>query len=148
MTQADLVRLFFAKGEKPTYWKYCFNKQCPLADECAHQLSVTYKDPEQTDGYSIFPDAYQDGKCKHFHQMKLVKMAYGLEKILDELKRKDSGSFKVRMTSYFGSSTSYYRYKLGQTALVPQQQEYILQWCKNHGYEQVKFDRYAEEIVP
>jgi len=87
MTQADLVRLFFAKGEKPTYWKYCFNKQCPLADECAHQLSVAYKDPEQTDGYSIFPDAYQDGKCKHFHQMKLTKMAYGLEKILDELKR-------------------------------------------------------------
>ncbi len=148
MTQADLVRLFFANGERPTYWQYCFNEQCPLAQECAHQLSVAYKDPEQTDGYSVFPDAYRDGKCKHFLQLHIVKMAYGMEGILDELKRKDSGSFRVRMTSYFGSNTSYYRYKLGQVALVPAQQEYILQWCKNNGYPNMKFDRYTEEIHP
>lgn len=147
MTQADLVRIFFANGETPTYWQYCFNEQCPLAQECAHQLSVTYKDPEQTDGYSIFPDANKNGKCKHFLQLRLVKRAYGMEHILDELKRKDSTEFRMRMTAYFGSNTSYYRFKLGQTALEPEQQQYILAWCKKHGYDNLKFDKYIEEIV-
>ena len=35
MTQADLVRLLFAKGDEGFSWKYCFNEQCPLANECA-----------------------------------------------------------------------------------------------------------------
>jgi len=147
MTQADLVRLFFAKGEKPSYWAFCFNTQCPLAKECALQLSVAYKDADYTRGEAVFPDAFKDGKCKHFRQLKLVRMAYGFEGILDELKRKDSGSFKVRMISYLGSSTSYYRYKLGQTNLVPEQQKYILAWCQEHGYSNMKFDRYTEEIT-
>ena len=146
MTQADLVRLYFAKGVVYNSWSYCFNEQCPLAQECAHYLSVTYKNPEQTNGYAIYPDAYHDKKCEHFLQLRLMKMAYGFEKILDELKRKDEGSFRVHMTSYFGSSTSYYRYKLGQTGLVPEQQQYILQWCKGRGYTNMRFNRYTEEV--
>lgn len=147
MTQADLVRLYFANGETRTYWQYCFNEQCPHAQECAHQLSVAYKDPELTDGRSIFPDALKDGKCKYFLQLHIVKMAYGMEHILDDLKRKDLRDFRIRMTSYFGSNTSYYRYKLGQTALLPEQQQYILMWCKEHGYDNLKFDKYTEEVV-
>ena len=46
MTQADLVRLYFANGESHNSWTYCFNQQCPLAQQCARYLSVTYKDPE------------------------------------------------------------------------------------------------------
>lgn len=147
MTQADLVRLFFADGEKHTYWEYCFNTQCPHAHECAHQLSVAQKDSNKTNGCAIFPDAYnEDGKCKHFLQLKLIKMAYGLEGIIGELKNKDLGEFRVRMTGYFGSNTSYYRYKLGQIGLEPEQQQYIQKWCQQRGYQNLKFDRYTEEV--
>ena len=45
MTQEDLVRLYFANGESHSTWTYCFNQQCPLAQQCARYLSVTYKDP-------------------------------------------------------------------------------------------------------
>lgn len=51
MIQADLVRLLFAKGDEGFYWKYCFNEQCPLANECARQLSVVYKNADKTDGW-------------------------------------------------------------------------------------------------
>ena len=202
MTQADLVRLYFNKESAYNSWDYCFNQQCPLAQECAHYLSVTYKKPEQTKGYAIYPDAYHDNKCEHFLQLQMMKMAYGfmniLEElkrkdeasfrvhmtsyfgsktsyyryklgqtglvpehflqlqmmkmaygfmnILEELKRKDEASFRVHMTSYFGSKTSYYRYKLGQTGLVPEQQQYVLKWCQQHGYTNMRFDRYVEEV--
>ena len=76
MTQADLVRLYFANGESHSTWTYCFNQQCPLAQQCARYLSVTYKDPEHTIGYAVFPDAYHDDKCEHFLQLQLMKMAY------------------------------------------------------------------------
>jgi len=121
-------------------------QQCPLAQECAHYLSVTYKKPEQTKGYAIYPDAYHDNKCEHFLQLQMMKMAYGFTNILEELKRKDEATFRIHMTSYFGSKTSYYRYKLGQTGLVPEQQQYVLKWCQQHGYTNMRFDRYAEEV--
>ena len=88
----------------------------------------------------------EDKKKISLDEIKKAVDAYGFEKILDELKRKDEGSFRVHMTSYFGSSTSYYRYKLGQTGLVPEQQQYILQWCKGRGYTNMRFDRYTEEV--
>jgi hypothetical protein len=115
MTQADLVRLYFNKENAYNSWDYCFNQQCPLAQECAHYLSVTYKKPEQTKGYAIYPDAYHDNKCEHFLQLQMMKMAYGFTNILEELKRKDEATFRIHMTSYFGSKTSYYRYKLGDS---------------------------------
>lgn len=69
MTQADLVRLLFAKGDEGFSWKYCFNEQCPLANECARQLSVVYKNADKTDGYAVFPDAYKmasaNTSCKY-----------------------------------------------------------------------------------
>lgn len=102
--------------------------------------------PEQTKGYAIYPDAYHDNKCEHFLQLQMMKMAYGFMNILEELKRKDEASFRVHMTSYFGSKTSYYRYKLGQTGLVPEQQQYVLKWCQQHGYTNMRFDRYVEEV--
>lgn len=147
MTQEELVRLFFAKGETPSGWEFCFNTQCPLAAKCAHQLSVVYKDSEKTRGYAIYPDAYRNGKCEHFMQLQMVKTAWGFEKILNELKRKDEGSFRVHMTSYFGSGTSYYRYKLGQLPLMPEHQQYVLDFLQGHGYSDLKFDKYTEEVV-
>lgn len=38
MTQADLVRLYFANGESHSTWTYCFNQQCPLAQQCARYV--------------------------------------------------------------------------------------------------------------
>ena len=80
--------------------------------------------------------------CKYI----LSRWHTGLEKMLDELKKKDVKVFKSSMISYFGSRASYYRYKLGQTRIIPEQQQYILQWCKDQGYENMVFDRYTEEL--
>lgn len=148
MTQADLVKLYFGNGEEHHAWSFCFNEQCPLAKDCALQLSVAYKDPEKTEGYSIYPDAYRNNQCKHFTQMQLVRMAYGMENLLENLKSKDVSAFRISMNGYLGSSTSYYRYKLGQVGLTPKQQQYILRWCEQRGYTNIKFDRYTEEVHP
>ena len=50
------------------------------------------------------------------------------------------------MRSYLGSKGQYYRYKLGQLKLLPEQQEYIKQLFASYGYKNVDFDNFADEI--
>lgn len=148
MTQEDLVNLFFAKGDVPSSWNYCFNKHCPWSKKCACQLSVAYKPSDLIRGYAIFPEAFSDGTCKYFIQLQLVKVAWGFNLILGELKHKDELAFRRAMTAYFGSGSAYYRYKLGQKPLMPQHQQYILGYLQRDGYTGLKFDKYTQEVVP
>ena len=98
------------------------------------------------DGNSLVNRAFFGIKVLTTKDGRFTNAIYGFMNILEELKRKDEASFRVHMTSYFGSKTSYYRYKLGQTGLVPEQQQYVLKWCQQHGYTNMRFDRYAEEV--
>lgn len=146
MKQENLVRLYFEKNTKNANLEYCFNAECPLSKGCVHQLAVAFKDADETSGRSIFPDAMQNGECAHFQQLQLVKTAWGFNSILPELKKKDEAEFRSLLTYYFGSSTSYYRYKLGQSPITPCQQRYILGYLREKGYAGLDFDCYTEEV--
>lgn len=146
MTQENLVRLYFGKSRRTADWEYCFNEGCPMSKECAHRLAVAFKGADETSGGAIFPDALRNGECSHFLQLQLVRTAWGFRAILPELKKKDELEFRSLLTCYFGSSTSYYRYKLGQTPITPPQQRYILGFLRERGYADLDFDRYTEEV--
>lgn len=63
-----------------------------------------------------------------------------------EVKVKDAPLLRSEMRSYLGSKGQYYRYKLGQQKLLPEQQEHIKQLFARFGYKDVDFDYFAEEI--
>ena len=50
------------------------------------------------------------------------------------------------MRVYLGSKGQYYRYKLGQMKLLPEQQEHIKQIFARFGYEDVDFEHFSDEI--
>lgn len=50
------------------------------------------------------------------------------------------------MRDYLGSKGQYYRYKLGQLKLLPEQQNYIKQLFARFGYEDVEFEHFSDEI--
>lgn len=87
MTQADLVRLLFAKGDEGFSWKYCFNEQCPLANECARHLSVVYKNADKTDGYAVFL-THTKWQVRTLHANTSCQDGIRSGKMLDELKRR------------------------------------------------------------
>lgn len=146
MRQQELVKLYFSRNEDTSSWEFCFNDGCPLAKECIHQLSVPFIEHDVTHGRAIFPHAYRKGSCQHFLQFRLTKIAWGFTHILSELRKKDEVNFRSSMISYFGSSTSFYRYKLGQVPISTCQQQYVLDYLKNMGYDNLAFDRYTEEL--
>ena len=62
------------------------------------------------------------------------------------MKVKDAPVLRAEMREYLGSKGQYYRYKLGQLKLLPEQQEYIKQLFASYGYQNVEFDNFADEI--
>ena len=105
-----------------------------------------YKNDDIKRGHAIFPNALKNGKCEFFAPLRIVKMAWGFDKLFAEVKVKDAPLLRSEMRSYLGSKGQYYRYKLGQQKLLPEQQEHIKQLFARFGYKDVDFEYFAEEI--
>ena len=73
-------------------------------------------------------------------------MAWGFDHLFTEMKVKDAPALRAEMRDYLGSKGQYYRYKLGQLKLLPEQQTYIKQFFARYGYKDVEFDHFSEEI--
>ena len=146
MDEKELLKQAFKYGNIPCSVTYCFTEPCPRKDKCIHYLSGLYKNEETDRGDAIFPNALKDGKCKYFAPLRVVKMAWGFDKLFTEMKVKDAPVLRAEMRDYLGSKGQYYRYKLGQLKLLPEQQEYIKQLFASYGYKNVNFDNFADEI--
>ena len=146
MEKKDLLRKAFEYGDVPYGITYCFTEPCPMKDECIHYLSSLYKGEDIQRGNAIFPNALKNGKCQFFAPLRVVKMAWGFDKLFADVKVKDAPVLRSEMRKFLGSKGQYYRYKLGQLKLLPEQQEYIKQLFARFGYEDVEFEYFSDEI--
>lgn len=146
MDEKELLRNAFECGSVPYGIHYCFTESCPMKDNCIHYLASLYKSDDNDRGYAIFPNALRNGKCQYFSPLRVVKMAWGFDKLFAEVKVKDAPVLRSKMRDYLGSKGQYYRYKLGQLKLLPEQQNYIKQLFAQFGYEDVEFEHFSDEI--
>lgn len=146
MDKKELLKKAFEYGNVPCNITYCFTEQCPMKGECIHYLSALYKNDDLKRGYAVFPNALKDGKCQFYAQLRVVKMAWGFGKLFTEVKVKDAPTLRAEMRQYLGSKGQYYRYKLGQQKLLPEQQEHIKQLFAQFGYDNVEFEHFDNEI--
>lgn len=146
MDKKELLKNAFEYGNLPSRISYCFTEPCPMKDECIHYLAGLYKSDEVQQGHAIFPNALKEGKCKFFAELRIVKMAWGFDKLFAEVKVKDAPVLRSEMRKYLGSKGQYYRYKLGQMKLLPEQQEHIKQIFAQFGYQDVDFEYFSDEI--
>ncbi len=146
MDEKELLRKAFEYGNVPYGIQYCFTEPCPMKDKCIHYLSSLYMSDDTDRGYAIFPNALKNGKCKFFAPLRVVKMAWGFDKLFADVKVKDAPVLRSEMRDFLGSKGQYYRYKLGQLKLLPEQQEHIKQIFARFGYEDVDFEHFVDEI--
>ena len=88
MDEKELLKKAFKYGNVPSNITYCFTEPCPMKDKCIHYLSALYKNEETDRGDAIFPNALKNGKCKYFAPLRVVKMAWGFDKLFAEMKGK------------------------------------------------------------
>jgi len=127
-------------------WYYCFNADCPRTGECVRFLATKFKPKDVTCGCAIYPDATLDGPCKHFCRVIVVKTAWGLSHLYDDVKHKDAHIMKYAVMNAMGSRTSYYRINRGEKHLFPEGQEAVKQVFADYGYGEPRYDYYGEEI--
>ena len=120
----------------PSFWENCFNHACPKANACLRHLAGMNVPDGMTHGPAIYPDSYKDENCEHFMQIRVIQGAYGFNKMLRELKRKDEMELRSRIKRYLGAGGTYYDYNHGRKMLTPEQQEKILEMY--HDYEYAK----------
>jgi len=147
MNQNELLKKLVAGEGLPYGWCYCFHEQCHRKEECVRFLSCQYLAEKETRGNAVYPNAWRSGECKEFCQLRVVRMAWGFDHLFREVKVVDAQSLRASLRSYLGSKGQYYRYKLGQLKLKPEQQEYIKQLFRSYGYANVEFDHYDDEIT-
>ena len=150
MKNTTLLKSAFAGGKwhgTPWFVTYCPSTSCALRDECLHAIAYAAKDESLHLGDCVFPDARQtDGTCPFYAPFRVVRMAWGFGKLFTEVKAKDAPVLRRKMREYLGSHAQYYRYKLGQLRLLPEQQEYIKGIFARYGYDGVDFEHFSLEV--
>ena len=103
MNEKELLKKAFEYGNVPSLITYCFTEPCPMKDKCIHYLSGLYKNEKTDRGGAIFPNALKNGNCKYFAPLRVVKMAWGFDKLFAEIKVKDAPALRAEMRDYLGS---------------------------------------------
>ena len=127
----------------PPGWKFCFNNNCPMKEECLRYQTATELPEDRVWGSAVFPTALKEGRCKFFRKDEKVTLATGF--VVENNPRMNQIFLAMRrqMTHYLGGNGTYYLYRNGRKFLSPQQMEWIKELFKRYGYcETGSFDRH------
>lgn len=125
---------------------YCFQTQCPMKDKCIHYQCYRLRGSALQVGTAVFPPTADAGPCRQFAPLRIVHMAWGFDSLFEDVKMKDGKALRAQMRRLLGSKGQYYRYKLGQLKLLPEQQDRILALFASYGYTQARFDHYDQAV--
>lgn len=129
----------------PAGYQLCFNSECPKKDECLRYLAGQHLSDNNDWGPAIYPNIKIGEKgCRFYRTEQPKRMAWGFDKLFEEVKRKHSSILHNALHVYLNSKSNYYRYHHGELLLSPKQQEWIIKLFKKYGYtENLEFDHYV-----
>ncbi|MBQ7420245.1 MAG: hypothetical protein IJV17_05855 [Prevotella sp.] len=121
----------------------CFNNECPMCDHCLRYQVGVQECQQRLWGRAVYPSALKDGKCSFYRKAEEVKLAYGFHSLYKNVPKHERSLMRNIITDYVGSVGSYYRYHNGEHMLAPCQQQTILGFFAERGYDQgIAFDHY------
>ena len=132
----------------PRSYTVCYHTACPKADRCLRQLAAPHTPKDQSVVTAVNQTSVlgKEEKCPHFRPYQVVRMAYGMRHIYDQLPAVIKPRVKASVEAAFGH-TEYYRYYNQKKPLTPWHQQMVQERFARHGIlEPVVFERYADEI--
>ena len=124
----------------------CFIKECPSRNCCLRYLAAQQLPTAQACHLCVLPQALQGERCELFQAAEPVRVAYGFSHSYDDVLKRDFTPIRLKLTAYLSNKRGYYKYLRGEWPLMPEQQQYIENVFRQHGYEgKVVYDR-VEDI--
>ena len=108
----------------PSGWRYCFNAQCPMKDQCLRFQTAL-----------ALPDS-KNGKCRFFRKDEKVLLATGFVSKNQPRMNEMFVAMRHRLTQYLGGNGTYYLYRNGKKWLTPRQQADIRAIFRRAGYKE------------
>ena len=128
----------------PKGYIYCFNEGCTKREECLRWIVGSQLDDEVKVAPTVLPSVLKMRSCPYFSKAEPMRMAWGFNKLFEEVKSKHEAVLRDEMKEYLGGNGSYSRYKLGRKLRTPRQQSHILSMFHRKGYAEVlEFDHYV-----
>jgi hypothetical protein len=69
----------------PSKYKLCFNEACQLREKCMHYQAYLRKPETVLGGPAIYPDAWKNGQCERYNEVKMVRKAWGFTRIYNNV---------------------------------------------------------------
>lgn len=137
----NMIDKDFDFSKIPYTWAMCYLSECSRRDECLrYQVCMS---AGFTLRQCVLPAVLRKGECPYFHPIRKVRVAIGFKGIFSEVRYRDHSTIRSKIANYLGRGGTYYRYRNGERALSPEQQEWIRQLFRRYGYtDEVVFDRY------
>ena len=129
----------------PMGYPLCFNNECAKKANCMHYQARLLLPEGRHYGSAIFPIAWQDGKCKCFHEKRLVRKAWGFSHLYDNVPQRQKSEARQCVHAFFGRGNGpYYRVHHGENMLSPEQQAKIMKIIAQFGStDGIRFDHYV-----
>lgn len=137
-THRDAVRSI----SLPKGWCFCFNNGCEAAERCFRRFTATQCTEGRKVGMAVFPKAGDSGKCEFFIAKRVVRMAWGIDKLFEKVVWRDATPIRKELIELLGNKGGYYRYNRGEKWLSPKQQELVMAVMRRYGYDDVEFQHY------
>lgn len=132
-------------NDVPFGWALCCVNECTKKADCLRYQMCCKVPDGVTKSVCVLPNVLKLSDCPHFHPMKVERVALGFRNIFAEVKEKHHARMRAEISRYLGGGGTFYRYRNGETPLLPEQQEWIKQLFARYGYtEEVVFDEYKD----
>lgn len=132
----------------PSWYPVCINGQCPRHQQCM-RYQVGKRMPSSLYArLCVMPNAWQNGDCRFFEEIRLVRVARGFTTLYDRVLKHDFTPMRKELVAYFHGRRQYYWYLRGERTLLPEQQEWLRQWLLGWKYDwDFPFDSYEDTYV-
>jgi hypothetical protein len=126
-------------------YQLCFNENCKVKEQCLRYKARLHPFEGRKWGPVIYPTIeLTENGCRFFKTGEPRLMAWGFEKLFEDMKVKDTKKVREKLKDYLGGHGTYYRYTKGERMLTPEQQESVLNIFRSLGYvNDLSFDHYV-----
>ena len=130
----------------PDWWPVCQNTDCPQSASCLRFVACQSMPESMAVWPCVMPRTLKDDGCPLYVKNEKVRLARGFNNMFARLQNRDDiYTMRRQLTDYFGSIGTYYRYKGGERLMSPEQQQWVLQLFRLHGYtDGLEFDEYID----
>lgn len=142
-----MENITFQLSDVPGNFTLCLNSDCPLADQCLHQVVRRMVASAELVLHVYNPEVVTGGEtCKYFRALKLDRYAKGFTRFQEEMKPRQYAMFSGSLMAHFGRNP-YYERRRGERLLSPAEQQMALRALRKAGIEgDLEFDAYEYRI--